>query len=571
MAGVAGDLRGVRAAEDPGRRPRVHREHLEDAAAASVAALPAPGAAAAPAGLPPGEFRDAQRRRFRRGDRGGLGAAGTDRAHQPLREHADQGGADQEAGHSQVGEPGHGRGGVVRVERREHQVAGQRRLHRHLRGFRVPDLPHHQDVRVLAQDAPDGGGEGELDPVVDLHLAQGGLDQLDRVLDGDHIHLRGRHLPEDRVERGRLAAPGGAGDQDEPLPAAEHRPQAGVFVLRQAEFFQRGDQRRGVEDPEDRLLPEDRRQRRDPQFDLFLRFDPLEPAVLGPALFGDVQAAEHLDPADDGAIDDPGEGVHGAEHAVHPEADDRAVALGFDVDVGGAVLEGLAQDGIQRRDHRAGGGFEVAGGVGFRDEVPVGDLLPAALVFEFGLGGPERGPEVVEAAVHALDVRPGGDDDFHLDPEVPLEVVYGASLVGVRHGDGERSPLPGERADGVAAGEGRRQRAGDHLGVQLHRVDRPERQAGVLGDRLCDVLLGDDPLGQERLLVGFGRQRPDAVEGGLRLGGDPPFPPEEVEEAGNRRGAGCGAHRGAPPSVKPRRRAGRRAVRSMNPENGIRG
>ena len=44
-------------------------------------------------------------------------------------------------------------GRVVGVERREHQVAGERGLDRDLRGLEVADLADHDDVRVLAQEA----------------------------------------------------------------------------------------------------------------------------------------------------------------------------------------------------------------------------------------------------------------------------------------------------------------------------------------------------------------------------------------------------------------------------------
>jgi hypothetical protein len=40
---------------------------------------------------------------------------------------------------------------VVGVDGREHQVAGERRLHRQVGGLAVADLADHDDVRVLAQ------------------------------------------------------------------------------------------------------------------------------------------------------------------------------------------------------------------------------------------------------------------------------------------------------------------------------------------------------------------------------------------------------------------------------------
>ena len=45
---------------------------------------------------------------------------------------------------------------VVRVQGGEHEVAGERGLHRVLRGLRVADLAHHDDVGVLAQHRAQG-------------------------------------------------------------------------------------------------------------------------------------------------------------------------------------------------------------------------------------------------------------------------------------------------------------------------------------------------------------------------------------------------------------------------------
>ncbi len=111
-------------------------------------------------------------------------------------------------------------GRVEGVHRGEDQVAGLGRAERRLHGDQVADLPDHDHVRVLAQDAPQGAGERVG---VEAHLAL--VDQraavhvehLDRVLDRHHVLVGGPVDPVDhRGERGALARSRRAGDEDDP-------------------------------------------------------------------------------------------------------------------------------------------------------------------------------------------------------------------------------------------------------------------------------------------------------------------------------------------------------------------
>ena len=74
-------------------------------------------------------------------------------------------------------------GGGVGVQRGEHQVAGEARLHGDLRGLQVADFADQHHVRVLAQDGAQAAREGHLDLGVDLGLADAVDVVLDRILD----------------------------------------------------------------------------------------------------------------------------------------------------------------------------------------------------------------------------------------------------------------------------------------------------------------------------------------------------------------------------------------------------
>ena len=73
-------------------------------------------------------------------------------ADEPLRQHAGDRRGDQVRLDAHVEQARQRARGVVRVERREHQVAGERGLERDLDRLAVADLADQDDVGVLAQD-----------------------------------------------------------------------------------------------------------------------------------------------------------------------------------------------------------------------------------------------------------------------------------------------------------------------------------------------------------------------------------------------------------------------------------
>ena len=97
------------------------------------------------------------------------------------------------------------------VQRREHEVAGERGLHGDAGGLDVADLADEDDVGVLAQDRLEAVGEGEAGLLVDLDLVDRREDVLDRVLDRHDVAVGVVDLGERGVERRGLAAAGRAG------------------------------------------------------------------------------------------------------------------------------------------------------------------------------------------------------------------------------------------------------------------------------------------------------------------------------------------------------------------------
>ena len=118
--------------------------------------------------------------------------------------------SDEERLDADLGETGDGARRVVGVQGREHEVAGQRRLDRDLRGLVVADLTDQHDIRVGSQDRPQRAGEREAGLRVHLHLVDAGHAVLDRVLDRDDVDLGLRDRVQRRVQRRRLARTGRA-------------------------------------------------------------------------------------------------------------------------------------------------------------------------------------------------------------------------------------------------------------------------------------------------------------------------------------------------------------------------
>ena len=76
----------------------------------------------------------------------------------------------------------------------------------------------------------------------------------------------------------------------------------------------------------------------------------LDAAVLGAAALGDVHAGEHLDARRDRAVHREGQRLDVVQDAVDAEADHRVVDARLEVDVRGALLEGVVEQVVDGGD-----------------------------------------------------------------------------------------------------------------------------------------------------------------------------------------------------------------------------
>ncbi len=142
-------------------------------------------------------------------------AGGAQLAHQALGNDAAQRRGDLVRLHADIDEPGDGVGGVVRVQRREHQVSRERRLHGDLRRFLVTNLADQDDVGILPQNRAQRRGEREAGLLLHLDLDDPLHPVFDRVFDRDDVDAFALDLIDRRVECRRLPRAGRSGDEQD--------------------------------------------------------------------------------------------------------------------------------------------------------------------------------------------------------------------------------------------------------------------------------------------------------------------------------------------------------------------
>ena len=107
-----------------------------------------------------------------------------------------------------------------------------------------------------------------------------------------------------------------------------------------------------VQQTHDDALAIERGQRRDAKIDLAAQGLDLDTAVLRQAALGDIQLRHQLDARDHGRLHLAGRGLLVVEHAVDAVSDAKLFFERLDVNVAGALLHGLRDDGVHQADDR---------------------------------------------------------------------------------------------------------------------------------------------------------------------------------------------------------------------------
>ena len=280
-------------------------------------------------------------------------------AHQPLRQHAEQGRAEQKRFYAHIRQTRDRADRVVGVQSGQYQVSGERGLHRDLRGFVVADFANHDDVRILAQDGAQRLGEVQIDFRIHLGLADTGEFILDRVFHRHDVGMRRVQHLQRRVQGGGFARTCGAGDQHNAVRLLHQ-----VFKLLQglalhAHGLQGESAFAFVQQTQHRAFAVRTRQRGHAHIDGALAESQGNAAVLRQTFFGDVQVGHDFQTRNQRRMQRPVRADHFAQRAVYAKAHAGVALVGFYVYVAGAVARGLHQQGVEHADDgRVGRGFK---------------------------------------------------------------------------------------------------------------------------------------------------------------------------------------------------------------------
>ena len=243
---------------------------------------------------------------------------------------------DEEGRHSHVEQARKRRCGVVRVERGEEQVPGERGVHGDRCGLFVADLPYHDDIGVLAEDGTQAGREGEADAVVRLDLGRAFERVFDRVFDRDDGNLRLVQRFKDRIQERRFPGTGRTVREDHAVGFRDRL--FDLFEVRRSEpECLDVECLRFGEHAHDHVLAVVRRDDGHAHVHIPRLLDlHAKPAVLGSEMFVRAESGKHLDATHhllvqlffDGSVF---EGV--IEESVDAVAEPERVLRGFDMDI----------------------------------------------------------------------------------------------------------------------------------------------------------------------------------------------------------------------------------------------
>ena len=354
-------------------------------------------------------------------------------------------------------------------------VARERGAKGHAGGVFIADLADQDDVGVLAHQGADPVGEIQPRRFIDRDLPDQRGRVFDRVFEGHDIDRLGIEVMQDGIERGGLAAAGRPADQDDPLGPRQHPVKALKRGLGQAQPVQRDNALLPIEHAQDDVFAMHGGQGRDPEIHGPPGQGQRQAAILGGARLGDIHARHDLEPHRERRPVIFVEAADLPQDPVDAVAKAQKTLLGFEVNIGGVMLDGVGQ----QRVHEAGDGLAV-----------LGRLLRQALIID--LAGLDLAQDAIDRQFKAIkavdglfDLGLAGQHRDRLGPaaQMGVELIQRRHVKGVGHGHLQATlgRRPAQRQHAEAA----RQFARDH-GDGLAVGQRALQVHALLADHAAD-------------------------------------------------------------------------------------
>ena len=231
-------------------------------------------------------------------------------------------------------------------------MPGESGLDRHLCCLQIPDLTHHDDIRVLPHQGSNARGEIELDFMLYLTLIEAVLDHLDGVLNSADVHIFGGESFKGRIKGGGLARARGAGDQHNAMGSTGHGLPAFQVITTEPQISKAAQQHIGIKNSHHQFFAKSGRQGGQTQLDFTTRRrDSLDPAILGTAFFRYVHAAEYFQATGDSGHHLIGQVIDLMQHTIDAKANPALVPPRLQMNITGPLVESILQQPVHNIDN----------------------------------------------------------------------------------------------------------------------------------------------------------------------------------------------------------------------------
>ena len=359
----------------------------------------------------------------------------------------------------------------------------QCRANGNLGRLQIPNLPDHDDVRVLPKNVAKTHREGQPDIRPHRDLVDALQFVFDRLLDRDDALVHRVDRTEKGVKRGGLAGAGRTGDQHDAVRFDHDLTQRRLVGRFIPELVQAQEDLAAHQQAQRDALAVHGRHGRNADVDLLAANPNIDAAILRQALLGDVHAGHHLDAGNDRGLVtlQLRRQRNLVQNAVNAVPNAQLILGGFEMNVRRALIVSLPDDLVDELDDA-------------RLLIVAGDLL---VDVDFQLQGLVLGQLVQRFRTDAvillqrlLNLDPGRERELHRTTGVELHRVHEIAAERVAHGhlqgavfelhrhhrmlerDLRRDPLPGVHRD-VQAGQIHRVPA-ELFSQPAHELVRPE-------------------------------------------------------------------------------------------------